>query len=341
VSPSPLVQQVLAGGNRDLTLLAARGMLPLPPSELVALQVTLAATGDEEVVGTAVEALNGIDGRVLVPFLQQEAGAEVLRWFAAHSHNREVIESLLRRRDVPIDVLLQLAPRLPADLQEILLLRQDRIASSPELLIALEANPQLTSYSARRIIEYREHLLPGEAPQAPPPSPWSATGELIEAADPEVAEALATVRAQVAEGEIEERTGLSEGQIRLLPVPVRLKLARGAPKTLRMFLVRDNSPQVALTVLHANPVSEQEIEQFAKMRNVAAEVLDYIGKQRQWIGKYPVVLSLVNNPRTPLAMALQLLSRVAVRDLRLMAKDRNLPEAVRSAALRLYRVKSA
>jgi hypothetical protein len=40
-------------------------------------------------------------------------------------------------------------------------------------------------------------------------------------------------------------------------------------------------------------------------------------------------------------MALQLLSRVAVRDLRLMAKDRNLPEAVRSAALRLYRVKSA
>jgi hypothetical protein len=340
VSPSPLVAQVLAGGNRDLTLLAARGLLPLPPDELVALQVTLAASGDQEVASAAGAALGAIDSRVLVPYLAQEAAPEVLRWFAGHSENREVTAALLRRRDVPLDVLLQLAPRLPADLQEILLLRQDRIAGAPELLVALESNPQLTSYSARRIVEYREHLLPAGAPP-PEVSPWSVPAEVVEAGDAEVAAAIEAVRAQAAEGEIEERTGLSEGQIRLLPVPVRLKLARGAPKTLRMFLVRDNSPLVALTVLQANPISEQEVEQFAKMRNVVAEVLDYIGKQRQWIGKYPVVLSLVNNPRTHLALALQLLSRVAVRDLRLMAKDRNLPEAVRSAALRLYRVKSA
>jgi hypothetical protein len=335
---SPLVDQVLAGSNRELTLLAARGLLPLPPGELVALQVTLAASGDEEVAGAARVALGAIDNRVLVPHLVQEAAPEVMRWFAGHSDSREVIEALLRRRDVPLDVLLQLAPRLPADLQEILLLRQDRITSAPELLEALETNPQLTSYSARRIVEYREHLLPSQAPA--PAAPWVPT-EVQEAGEAEVAAAIEQVRAQAAEGEIEERTGLTEGQIRLLPVPVRLKLARGAPKTLRMFLVRDNSPQVAITVLQANPVSEQEIEQFAKMRNVVSEVLEFIGKQRQWVGKYPVVLSLVNNPRTPLSVALQLLARVSVRDLRLIAKDRNLAEAVRGAALRLYRVKSA
>jgi hypothetical protein len=341
LAPSPLAEQVLAGSNRQLTLLAARGMLPLPAGELVGLQVTLASSDDAEVAAAATQALAGIEPRVLVPFLDQEAQPEALRWFAAHTANREVIEAVVRRRDVPQDVLLQLAPRLPADLQEILLLRQDRISAAPELLTALESNPQLSSYSARRISEYREHLLPGRPAAAEAPAPAVEEG-IVEVDDAEVAAALERARgaAVEVEGEIEERTGLSEGQIRLLPVPVRLKLARGAPKSLRQFLVRDNSALVALTTLQANPITDQEVEQYAKMRNIATEVLDFVGKQRQWVGKYPVVLGLVNNPRTPLALALQLVARVAVRDLRLMAKDRNLPEAVRSAALRLYRVKS-
>ena len=46
------------------------------------------------------------------------------------------------------------------------------------------------------------------------------------------------------------------------------------------------------------------------------------------------------NAITTIALALGLLSRIAVRDLRNIGRDRNLPEAVRSAAVRLHRVKS-
>lgn len=348
MAPSPLVEQVLAGGNRQLTLLAARGMLPLPPEELLALQVRLAGDADAEVASAAGEALAALDTRVLVTLLGQDAPAEVQRWFATHGTRREVIEALLRRRDVAQDVLLLLAPRLPPDLQEILLLRQDRITAAPELLAALEANPQLSAYSARRINEYRQHLLAGReqpVPAAdslpePEPEPF-APGEIAELDDAEVAAAIERARAfAAAEGEIEEKTGLTDGQIRQLPVNVRLKMARGAAKTLRFFLVRDNSALVALTTLQANSLTDQEVEQYAKMRNVVPDVLDWIGKQRQWVAKYPVVLALANNPRTPLPVALKLVSRLAVRDLRMMAKDRNLPEAVRTAALRLYRVKA-
>ena len=133
---------------------------------------------------------------------------------------------------------------------------------------------------------------------------------------------------------------LSEGQIRMLPVNVRLKLARSAPRSLRQFLVRDSSTLVALAVLQSNPLTDQEVEQYARSRNIVPDVLEKIGKNRQWVARYPVVLALVQNPRTPLPLALSLMSRVAVRDLRGMAKDRNLPEAVRSSALRLFRVKS-
>ena len=341
MAPSPLVEQVLSGSNRQLTLLAARGMLPLPPSDLVELQVRLATTDDAEVAGLATEALGSIESRVLVPYLS-EAPSDVLRWFAGRSRNREVIEALLRRRDVPNDVLLALAPQLPADLQENFLLRQDRIIASPDLLAALEANPHLSAFAQRRIREYREHLVGSAIVQpAPEPSP-EYEGAVVEASDEEVVAAISHVRATTpVEGEIdEERTLLSEGQIRMLPVNVRLKLARSAPRSLRQFLVRDSSTLVAVAVLVSNPLSDQEVENYAKSRAVVPDVLEKIAKNRQWVARYPVMLALVQNPRTPLPTAIGLISRVSVRDLRNMAKDRNLADAVRTAAMRLFRVKS-
>ena len=140
-------------------------------------------------------------------------------------------------------------------------------------------------------------------------------------------------------GEIDEKTGLSEGQIRLLPVPARLKLARGAPRTLRTILLRDANAQVAVSVLVNNNLSEQEIEQTAGNRSVAEEVLDTIAKRREWVNRYTVAKALVQNPRTPLPTALRLVPRLAVRDLRELGRDRNVPDAVRSTALRLYRIK--
>lgn len=334
--PSPLVDQALSGSNRQLTLLAARGMLPLAPEELVPLQVALASTEDAEVAQSAVESLKEIAPRVLVPFLAREAPPDVQRWFAFNSRDREVIETLLRRRDVPYDVLMHLAPQLSADLQEVLLLRQDRITVAPELLGALETNPQLSSYSQRRILEYRAHLLGGASAAAA--EARAAAVEEVE--DGELQEAISRVRGAPSEGEIEEQTGLSEGQIRQLPVNIRLRLARRAPKTLRQFLVRDPSPLVAVAVLQSNPLTDTEVELFSRSRSVVPEVLDYIAKQRTWVGKYPVVIGLVSNPRTPLNIALPLLARVSVRDLRIMSKDRNLPDAVRQSAIRLFRVKS-
>ncbi|HVS01670.1 MAG TPA: hypothetical protein VMT16_02795 [Thermoanaerobaculia bacterium] len=338
---SPLVDQVLSGGNRQLTLLAARGMLPLPPEQLLSLQVGLACWEDEEVAETARESLGAVDNRLLLPYLEQQASPEVLHWFATHSGDSEVLERLLRRRDVPTGVLMDLAPRLPANLQEVLLLRQDRIVAEPEILEALAGNPQLSGYSQRRIGEYRQHLLAGPGAAVEEEAPRVEEGEVgpgLE--DPEVQAALAAARAQPVEGEIDIETGLSEGQIRLLPVPVRLRLARGAHRNLRALLIRDSASQVALAVLRSNPISDMEAEHFARSRLVLEDVLEAIAGNRRWAGKYPIVVALASNPRTPIAIALRLVPRLSVRDLRILARDRNVSEAVRSNALRLYRVKS-
>ncbi len=336
-SQASLLDQVRSGANRQLQVLAASGFLPLAPEDLIPLQVQFARGRDPELAGKASEALRQVDVRVAAPFLEHLAGEEVLAFFAVQVSHPRLIETILRRRDVPRRLLVDLARRLPPDLQEILVLRQDAILDEPEILSALESNPQLSSYVQRRILEYRDHLLPRD--RSAPPAPAPAHEELEEIDDASLAAALKVVKALPASGEIDAEVGLSEGQIRMLPVPARLKLARGAPRTLRNFLLRDTNPQVACAALLFNNLSDQEVEQTASSRSVQQEVLDAIARKREWIGRYPVMKALVQNPRTPLNLALKYVPRLAVRDLRDMAKDRNIPDAVRSMALRLYRIK--
>lgn len=331
-SQSSLLEQVRSG-NRQLQLLAAEGMLPLPPEELIPLQVELAQVDDPEVSERARESLRKVDARHAQPFLERRAEESVLSWFAEETSHPALIETILRRRDVPRRILARLARRVPPDLQELLLLRQDAIIEEPAILEALEENPQVSSYSLRRIAEYREHLLRRERSAAPAP-------ELPEEMDDEeLAEAIAVVSELPAVGEIDDKTGLTEGQIRQLPVPARLKLTRGASRTLRTLLLRDTNAQVATSVIINNSLSDQEVEQTAANRSVVEEVLLLISKRREWVGKYNIMKSLIQNPRTPLPTALRLVPKLAVKDLRDIGRDRNVPEAVRSTALRLYRIK--
>lgn len=337
-SQGSLLDHVRSGSNRQLQVLAASGLLPLPPEELIPLQVELARGVDPEISRSAVESLRKVDARIVAPFLERQAGEEVLSFFAAESQHPLLLETILRRRDVPRRLLVDLAYRLPADLQEILILRQDAIIDEPAILDALERNPQLSGYTQRRITEYRDHLLPqGRRPAA---APASAPGLAEEMSDQELALAVEQVRKEApTEGEVETQTGLSEGQIRMLPVPARLKLARGASRQLRAFLLRDTNPQVATAVLQSNPLSDQEVEQTAASRAVVEEVLEAISRKREWISRYNVAKLLVQNPRTPLQISMKLINRMSVRDLRDLSRDKNIADAVRSTALRLYRIK--
>lgn len=327
-----LLEQVRSGTNRQLQLLAADGFLPLAPEQLIPLQVDLAGGADPEIAQRAERSLRGADVRVLRPYLESGADPEVLAYFAASSSHPLLIEAILRRRDVPRPLLAGLARRLPPELQETLLLRQDAILDLPAILEALEENPQVSPYALRRIAEYRQHLLPQ--------LPRVREAEIEEVSEEEVWAAVETARSAPASGEMdEEKTKLSEGQIRGLPVPVRLKLARGAPRSLRSILLRDQNPQVAIMALTANAVSEQEVEQLAGSRVVVDEVLGAIARKREWVQRYSIAKNLVWNPRTPLPIAMRLISKMSVRDLRDLARDRNVADAVRSTALRLYRIK--
>ncbi len=325
-----LIEQVRSGGNVELRRLAAGGLLPLPPEEMIPLQVELARSADREIATLADRSLSALDPRMLARLVGQTPVFEVLAFCADRLRHPVVLEAILRRRDVPRRLLVEMARWLPADLQEILILRQDAIVEEPGILDALEENPQIAIYTHRRILEYRQHLLPRAA---------AAVQEIPEISDEAFVAAIEAVKKEPVAGEFDDLTGLSEGQIRLLPVPARMRLTRGASKPLRNILIRDPVAQIALGVMANNGIPDTEAEQIARNRAVCEEVLAEIATRREWISKYPIIKALVQNPRTPVVYSMRLVARMSVRDLRDMGRDRNIPDVVRSTALRLYRIK--
>jgi hypothetical protein len=124
-----------------------------------------------------------------------------------------------------------------------------------------------------------------------------------------------------------------------LPVVERIKLAMKGTREQRAQLIRDSNRLVATAVLSSPKLTESEIESFAKMANVAEDVLRIIGTNRAWLKSYSVALALTRNPKTPPGLSMQLLHRLHERDMKLLASDRNVAEAVRLAARR-YLVKA-
>ena len=95
-----------------------------------------------------------------------------------------------------------------------------------------------------------------------------------------------------------------------------------------------------MAVLSSPKLSEAEVEAIAKMANVSDEILRIIGNTRAWVKSYRVVSALTRNPKTPQALAMNLLSRLQEKDVKLLVSDRNVPDSLRMAARRKLGSKS-
>jgi hypothetical protein len=91
---------------------------------------------------------------------------------------------------------------------------------------------------------------------------------------------------------------------------------------------------IAAAVLSSPMLTEPEVESFARMANVSEDVLRTIGGNRAWLKNYSVVLALAKNPKTPVALSMNLIQRLGDRDLNMLSVDRNVQESLRAAARR-------
>jgi hypothetical protein len=108
----------------------------------------------------------------------------------------------------------------------------------------------------------------------------------------------------------------------------------------RNILIRDPNRIVAQAVVQNPRITEQEIEKISAMRSVPEDILRKIANDRQWARSYAVVHNLARNPRTPIANVLNILTRLQLRDLAALSKNKNISDAVRRQALRLSQART-
>lgn len=123
-------------------------------------------------------------------------------------------------------------------------------------------------------------------------------------------------------------------RVRKLSVAARVKLALTGNKEARQVLSHDSVKLVQSCVLRNPRFTLEEALAMAKNRSLAGELLRIIAEQKDWIRNYSVRLALVQNPKTPLQVALGLLSGVQERDMRQIAKSRNVASVLQAQARR-------
>ena len=100
-----------------------------------------------------------------------------------------------------------------------------------------------------------------------------------------------------------------------------------------MILVRDANETIALEVIGSPRITDAEIVQISQMQDVSEKVLRAIGSNRKYRFNKAVVLNLLHNPKTPVAISLGLgMPRLSDRELSGLAKNRNIPTVVSRAA---------
>ena len=115
----------------------------------------------------------------------------------------------------------------------------------------------------------------------------------------------------------------------------RVKLATKGDREARNILIRDPNRIVAQAVVQNPHITEQEVEKIAAMRSVPEDVLRQIAINRNWARNYSIMHNLARNPRTPISNVISILTRLQLRDLQAMIKNRNVSDAIRKQSLRL------
>ncbi len=129
-------------------------------------------------------------------------------------------------------------------------------------------------------------------------------------------------------------------RIMKMGVKDRVRLGMKGDREARNILIRDPNKLVSSAVVNNPRITEQEVEMIAAMKSLSEDILRQIASNRQWSRSYNVMHNLARNPRTPIANAMTIMSRLQLRDLTGLSKNRNVSDAVRRHATRLLAARS-
>jgi len=290
-------------------LAVCSGSFSLSPEDRVELLTVLAA--DPAVAERASSTLLSQPPEAFLTALGRPDAAPQLFAYCADNLGDKpgIADAIAKNSACPPEDVARVARHLSAAGVQALLDDLERLTSAPVLIAALNGCGAMRAEQR----DLLQDLQKGAAPQA------------------ELEEAVAA-----AETDMAKRLTLLQRLSRMTVVE-RVQLALKGNREERMALIRDPNKMVQRAVLQSPRLTESEVESFSAMSSLTTEVLRVISMSRVFIKNYTIVRNLTGNPKTPLEISLHLIPRLTARDLKLLTTNKNIPENLRSMALKLHR----
>jgi hypothetical protein len=334
----------------EVRRMAAGGALPLPPIELATTLFVLAHDPDQEVKSRARESLENLPGNICQTVLTGESHPALLAYLShVFKDDAKRIESIALNPATDDRTFAFLATLPHKRVIEIVANNQQRMLRSPEIVDALGDNPLTGRSTIDRILTFLGIERPqAEAPEEDEEGPDLGGEEITDSAAAAALKALlgddaSQFCAELIEERDDELDAEVEGNlfkiVQSMNVMQKVKLARLGNKDARGLLVRDRNKIVAAAAIRSPKITENEVETYARARNLSEEVIRIIAANREWTRSYRVKLGLATNPKVKIATAMKFLNFLQEKDLRGIMKSKDVASPIAAHARRLLQKK--
>ncbi len=327
-----------ATASREVRISTARGLLPMEAADLVQALHLLSSDDDDEICSAAAKSIKELPDNILEAALHEDGWApELLQFYSRSCEGRSgPLEAVILNPATPDQAILDLARTAPVDLMELIVINQVRIIREPGILEALLQNPALNAHIRGRVNELKFDFFEKKetpAPDAAPPVALPAEEPPVpEVPDLPVEMAVSQTEDLPPEGPERKETMLQK--MTRLDITGRIRLAKIGSREERMHLVKSPNRLICTAAVRSPKITDSEVDAIVQLRNVHEDVLRYVAIKREWTRRYSLVVNLVQNPRTPIAVSLKFLNRLTPLDLRILSRNRDVPEVIRKAGKR-------
>jgi len=312
---------------RDLQLSAAKGALPLAANDLVTVLFFFANSKDNELKNLALTTIKELPVSVLGPVLSNVNTHPHLLHFVARERytSNEILETLLQNPTLANESVIFCALRCREPMLSMIANNAQRLVDAPQIVDAILKNPH-----ADKALKFRFGWVDEEAPA------------LIEEDEEEESAVSDSTEEPEATGEIEEveEAKLSKYQQALeLGVSEKIKMALTGDKEWRSIFLRDSNKLVSSAALNNPRITDGEVLALAKLKTTSDEMIRIIALNREWMKNYEMKKAIALHPRTPINKAMRLMSVFNEKDIKKIAKSKELPAPIVNNARRMVMAK--
>jgi hypothetical protein len=349
--PKPLQKHADPKAPPPLRTMGAKGLVPaVAPVDLATLLFMLSFDPDEGIRGTATKTAEGLPDKIWGVALRAEGmKGVVLDWLADRFAGKDAALELVVLNPATLDeTMARLAPALSQKLADIVRQNELRLLRHDAILRGLCQNPNALASTVDGACDFcvRNGLTLLDVPQSvaahvrvhgvdptPKPPEETAAGLLQDYGaelQQEVAEGTAPA-AESAAAEDPKKQNITK-RIMKMSVSEKIKLATLGNKEARTILLRDSNKLVCMAAATSPRITDGEIQGLANSRTVNADVLRYVYSSREFLKTYAIKMALVKNPKVPLPTALKLMLTLQEKDIKELARDRNVPQTIQAQA---------